>query len=281
MISGKAKIAGIMGWPVSHSLSPRLHNYWLQQHKIDGAYIPLPVKPEDLAKALLALPALGLRGCNLTIPHKEAALMLCHSLDPAARRIGAVNTVVVQADGRLEGRNTDAYGFAENLRAAGLSEGAGQTALVLGAGGAARAVIVALQDLGFSRVMLTNRTLARAAELAAQFSLPQCPVTALEWEAKEQALPESDLLVNSTALGMMGKDVLTLDLQRLRRKAVVTDIVYTPLRTPLLQQAEVLGHRSVDGLGMLLHQAGAGFHAWFGENPKVDEALRQEVLKQL
>lgn len=272
MISGKAKLAGIMGWPVSHSLSPKLHNEWLGRYGIDGAYIPLPVQPDDLAMALRALPKLGFQGCNLTIPHKETALQIVDSVDDAARRIGAVNTILVQPDGQLEGRNTDAFGFAENLRNGGYT-GAHQ-ALVLGAGGAARAVIVALQDLGVGKILVANRTPARAEALAQDFPF----VSVIAWEQIATQLPTTQLLVNTTSLGMAGQPDLMIDLVPLPPTALVTDIVYTPLQTRLLQQAVARKLRTIDGLGMLLHQARAGFKAWFGQDPEVDTAIRDFIL---
>jgi shikimate dehydrogenase len=271
MISGKAKLAGVMGWPVSHSLSPKLHNHWLQRYGIDGAYVPLPVRPDDLPQALRALPRLGFQGCNLTIPHKEAALSLVDQLDDTARRIGAVNTIVVLPDGKLEGRNTDAFGFAENLRQGGF-KGADQ-AVVLGAGGAARAVIVALQDLGVGRIVVVNRTLARAEQLARSFPM----ITIAPWDQYYSIMGTTQLLVNTTSLGMTGQLDLTLDLAPLPSEALVTDIVYTPLQTALLRQAAARKLRTIDGLGMLLHQARAGFQAWFGQDPVVDAGLRKDL----
>ena len=271
MISGKAKLAGIMGWPVSHSLSPRLHNEWLRRYGIDGAYVPLPVRPDDLAAALRTLPKLGFQGCNLTIPHKETALQIVNSLDDTARRIGAVNTIVVHPDGQLEGRNTDAFGFAENLRQGGFT-GAAQ-ALVLGAGGAARAVIVALQDLGVSKILLANRTPARAEALAQDFPF----ISVIAWEQIAAHLSATNLLINTTSLGMAGQPDLVIDLLPLPPTALVTDIVYTPLQTGLLQQAAARNLRTIDGLGMLLHQARAGFKAWFGQDPVVDEELKKDL----
>lgn len=280
-ISGKARVAGVMGWPVGHSRSPRLHGHWLAQYAVDGAYVPFAVPPDGLERALRALPALGVRGVNLTIPHKEAALALMDRLDASAARIGAVNTVVVGEDGSLEGRNTDAYGFIENLRQ---NAGAGWQvpngpALVLGAGGAARAVLVALADAGVPLIRLANRTRARAQALADALGphLP-CPLQVVEWDAIATVLADTALLVNTTSLGMSGQPPLALSLCGLRADALVSDIVYTPLLTPLLADAQARGHATVDGLGMLLHQARPGFHAWFGIDPAVTPALRRAVL---
>lgn len=274
-LSGKARLAGVMGWPVEHSLSPHLHGYWLEQHGIDGAYVPLAVAPADLPTALTALPALGFRGVNLTLPHKEQALDLCQEVDDLARRIGAVNTIVVR-DGRLFGSNSDAFGFLENLK-----EGApdwraeAAPAVVLGAGGASRAVVAALADAGVPEVRLVNRTRERAEALATALG---GALSVYDWDRREAALAEAGLLVNTTTLGMAGQPPLDLDLGALPVEAVVTDIVYTPLMTPLLQAARTRGNPLVDGLGMLLHQARPGFEAWYGVRPEVTRGLRDFVL---
>ncbi len=277
ILSGHASLAGVMGWPVAHSLSPRLHGYWLERHNIDGAYLPLPVRPEAFADAVRALAALGFRGANLTIPHKQAALALCDSLDPAAERIGAVNTLVFK-DGNIHGRNSDAFGFIENLRQGAPSWRAeAAPAVVLGAGGAARAVIVSLLDAGAREVRLCNRTPARAEALARDMS---GPVAWVPWEARAAALSGAGLLVNTTSLGMTGQEALDLDLDDLPTSALVADIVYSPLETDLLRRARARGHAVVDGLGMLLHQARPGFEAWFGVMPEVTPDLRAFVLKR-
>lgn len=274
-LSGKARVAGVLGWPVGHSRSPRLHGHWLERYGIDGAYVPLAVRPEQLPSALAGLAALGFAGCNLTIPHKEAALPLMAGCSEAARAIGAVNTVVVR-DGQLFGDNSDGFGFLENLRAgaAGWRGGAGP-AVVLGAGGAARAVIHALLQAGAPEIRLTNRTGERAEELAHGFG---GRVGTVPWDARSEALAGAALLVNTTSLGMSGERPLEIALDPLPRTAVVTDIVYSPLETDLLRRAAARGNRTVDGLGMLLHQARPGFAAWFGREPEVDEALRRAVL---
>jgi len=275
ILSGKAQLAGVIGWPVSHSLSPRLHGYWLRQHGIDGAYLPLPVRPEALSPVIASLAELGFRGINVTIPHKQAVLKLCTKLDPTAERIGAVNTVVFQ-DGGLHGSNSDAFGFLENLyQSAPDWRPTAGPAVVLGAGGAARAVIVALLDAGTPSIHLVNRTLARAEDLAAEFGDTVHPHP---WDDIADAFFGASLLVNSTSLGMTGQPPLKLDLTGLPRAALVTDLVYTPLETPLLAAAKARGHSVVDGLGMLLHQARPGFEAWFGFRPNVTEELRRFVL---
>lgn len=278
-LSGKARLAGVMGWPVEHSLSPRLHGYWLEQHGIDGAYVPLAVAPNDLPTALTALPALGFRGVNLTLPHKEQALNLCREVDDLARRIGAVNTIVVR-DGRLFGSNSDAFGFLENLKDGAPDWRAeAAPAVVLGAGGASRAVVVALADAGVPEVRLVNRTRERAEALAAALGpLVDGALSVYGWDRREAALAEAGLVVNTTTLGMAGQPPLDLDLGALPVEAVVTDIVYTPLLTPLLQAARTRGNPLVDGLGMLLHQARPGFEAWYGVRPEVTPGLRDFVL---
>ncbi len=275
ILSGKACVAGVMGWPVGHSRSPRLHGFWLERHGIDGAYVPLAVPPDRAEQAIRALPALGFRGCNVTVPHKEAALRAVDAVDPLAARIGAVNTIVVRPDGTLEGRNTDAFGFIANLREHAPGWALGSPALVIGAGGAARAVVVALLDAGAPVVRVANRTRERAAELAASLG---GPIEVVDWAERSDALAGAGLLVNTTTLGMAGQPALDIDLSPLPPTAVVTDIVYTPLLTPLLAAAARRGNPVVDGLGMLLHQARPGFAAWFGVEPEVTPELRRFVL---
>ncbi|HEV2550405.1 MAG TPA: shikimate dehydrogenase [Stellaceae bacterium] len=267
--------AGVMGWPVEHSRSPTLHGFWLKHYGIAGEYVTLPVPPGELARALRALPREGFAGCNLTLPHKEAALAIIDHIDPSARRIGAVNTIVVGADQSLEGRNTDAFGFIENLRA-GAPEWRAErgAAVVLGAGGAARAVVAALLDAGVPDLRLLNRHRARAESLAAALG---GKIRVLDWEARAGALAGAALLVNTTSLGMHGAPALDLPLDALDPAAVVNDIVYVPLETPLLAAARRRGNTVVDGLGMLLHQARPAFAAWFGVMPEVTQALRRTV----
>jgi shikimate dehydrogenase len=275
-LSGKARLAGLMGWPVSHSRSPRLHNWWIERYRIDGVYMPLAVRPEHLADALRALPKLGFAGCNLTIPHKEAAAALVDEVDGLARRVGAVNTIVVRSDGGLWGGNSDVFGFAESLAADAPGWRAEQgEAVVLGAGGAARAVVVALQDLG-ARIRILNRTRARADALAAEFG---CAVA--DWDDRAEALAGAGLLVNTTSQGMTGEPALDLSLGRLPRGAVVCDVVYVPLLTPLLAQAQARGNPTVDGLNILLHQPRPGFERSYGDRPEVTAELRDHVLASL
>lgn len=273
------RLAGVMGWPVAHSRSPVLHGFWLAAHGIDGAYVRLAVRPENLSLSLKALPLLGFAGCNLTLPHKEAALAVLDEIDPAARSAGAVNTVIVRADGSLEGRNTDGYGFLENLRAGAPQwRAAAGPAVILGAGGAARAIAAALIAAGVPEIRLVNRTPARAAALAKAL---KGHLRGLPWEDRGKALAGAALLVNATSLGMVGQPALDLSLDALPLTAIVNDIVYAPLETPLLAAARRRGHPAVDGLGMLLHQARPGFAAWFGQEPEVTPALRQAVLASL
>ena len=276
IVTGKARLAGVIGWPVSHSRSPRLHGYWLERLGIDGAYLPLPVAPDNLESVLRALPKMGFRGCNLTVPHKEAALTLVDELEPLARRIGAVNTIVVAEDGRLMGRNTDAFGFLENLRQGCPAwNPAAAPALVLGAGGASRAVVAALMDAGVPEIRLANRSRDRAEQLAADLG---GLIRVVDWSGSAAAQAGAGLLVNTTTLGMTGQSRLDLDLTELPLDALVNDIVYAPLETELLAAARSRGNPVVDGLGMLLYQAVPGFEAWFGVRPEVTPELRTFVL---
>ncbi|WP_341897730.1 shikimate dehydrogenase [Ferrovibrio terrae] len=270
--------AGVIGWPVDHSRSPKLHGFWLQQHGLSGRYDKLPVPPEDLAAFMTDLPKEpGFRGINVTIPHKVAVLPYLAQVDPVARRIGAVNTITVQPDGSLHGSNTDAFGFLENLNMdapAGWSATAGPAAL-LGAGGAARAIIVALLDAGVPEIRLLNRSRDKADALAAEFGPRIIPA---DWDERAGALGGASLLVNTTSLGMAGQPALDLALDDLPADALVNDIVYSPLETDLLARARARGNPVVDGLGMLLHQGRPGFEAWFGVAPAVTSELRGAVL---
>jgi shikimate dehydrogenase len=275
ILSGHARVAGIAGWPVTYSRSPRLHGFWLRRHGIDGAYIPLPIRPGDFPTAMRGLLAAGFAGANVTIPHKLAAFDICDAVDETARRAGAVNTLVFQ-DGRIAGSNTDGYGFLANLRAHGVDPAAARPALLLGAGGSARAVAAALLDAG-ARVTVANRTRARADALAGSLA----GLRVIDWDAKDRALADHALVVNATPLGMVGHDALPLDLSRAAASMVVADNVYVPLETPLLADARSRGLRCVEGLGMLLHQAVPGFRAWFGIEPSVDEELRRFVAADL
>ena len=276
-------LAGVMGWPVAHSRSPLIHNHWIAEHGLLGAYVQLAVRPDNLEAALRSLPVLGFKGCNLTIPHKVAALALVDRVEPLAQRIGAINTVVVEADGSLTGKNTDAFGYLHSLREArpGWRADVGP-ALVLGAGGAARAVTAALLDAGVPEVRLCNRSADKAQalvrELAAEFG---AKVRAVAWEARARGLGDVALLVNTTNQGMHGEPALDLDLAALPLQALVSDIVYVPRLTPLLQAALSRGNPVAYGLGMLIHQARAAFEAWFGVLPSASPALLQAVQDTL
>jgi shikimate dehydrogenase len=274
ILSGNARLAGIIGWPVSHSRSPRLHGFWLERHAVDGAYLPLAIRPEHFATAVRGLVAASFAGANVTIPHKLAAFDICDSVDATARRAGAVNTLVFH-NGRIKGSNTDGWGFLANLRAHGIDPTAGPV-LLLGAGGSTRAIAAALLD---ERVAVTvaNRTRARADQLARD--LPGLLV--VDWDARSAALPDHAMLVNTTSLGMAGNPALEIELTRGDPSLVIADIVYVPLETPLLAKARALGLRTVEGLGMLLYQAIPGFRTWFGIEPTVDEALRRFVAADL
>ena len=266
--------ACIVGWPVKHSRSPVIHRFWLNELGIDGDYVLQPVEPENVARFFDGFAGSGYVGCNVTVPHKEAAFAAVAGMDAAARAIGALNTLWLE-DGRLLGANTDAPGFLASLdqSAPGWDAGKG-AAVVLGAGGAARAVIYGLVSRGFAPVHVVNRTVERAEALAAHFG-PN--VRAAGWEELSR-LMDADLLVNTTSLGMQGQPPLSIDLSPAKESLVVTDIVYIPLETPLLKLARDRGLRTVDGLGMLLHQAVPGFEKWFGHRPMVTPALRDAVL---
>ena len=277
--SAAGRIAGIFGWPVAHSRSPLLHGFWLDLYGIDGAYVPLVVAPEHFDQALRILPRLGFVGANVTVPHKEAALEAVDDADELAQRIGAVNTVVVREDGSLHGSNTDAFGFIENLRefVPDWTASSGP-AVVVGAGGAARAIAFALVDGGAPEIRIVNRTTARADALADELGPA---ARTWPWVDRAGSLNEAGLLVNTTKLGMQGEASLDLPLDALPQEAVVTDAVYVPMETALLAEAAERGNRVVDGLGMLLHQARPGFEVWFGVTPVVTEELRAYVEADL
>lgn len=277
-LTGKTRIAGVFGWPVDHTRSPRLQGYWLRQFNIDGAYIPFATHPGRLEQGIRALPALGFRGGNITLPYKERAVAMVDEVTPLARRIGAINTLVVREDGTILGDNSDGFGFIANLQQAQPSwRGNAGPAVVLGAGGAARAIVVSLIDAGVPEIRLVNRTSRRAEDIAQAVG---GPIKVLPWETRADALKDAALLVNSTNLGQAGQQPLELDLARLPVSAMVYDIVYVPLMTELLKAAQQRGNRIVDGIGMLLHQGRPGFKAWFGPDPQVTPELRAFVLGQ-
>lgn len=274
-MSGPRLRAGVMGWPIAHSKSPRLHGFWLRRYGIDGAYEPVPVPPGTFEEELRRLIAEGWRGANVTIPHKEAALAAADEATPRARAIGAANTLVFGPGGLILADNTDAFGFLENLKDRAPAWRPGRPALVLGAGGASRAVIHALLEAGAPEIRLANRTAARAEALAAAFG-PRLRV--LPFQEAAAHLGGVGLIVNTTSLGMKDSPPLDLDLAGAEPDALATDIVYTPLVTPFLAAAAARNLAVVDGLGMLLHQARPGFAAWFGVEPEVDEDLRSVML---
>ena len=274
--SGAAIVAGVCGWPIKHSRSPRIHNFWLKKYGIDGVYVPFAISPDRAAEAFRALPDFDIAGLNVTVPNKEEAFRAMDETDRWAQRLKAVNTIVVR-DGALFGTNTDAFGFLESLRRSrpGWRADAGPV-VVLGAGGAARAIVAGLQDEGAPDIRIVNRTAERAQALASEFGDPVRPVG---WVDRADALAGSVLLVNTSSLGMEGQPPLDIALDALPAQAVVYDIVYVPLETPLLAAARARGNPAVDGLGMLLHQARPGFRDWFGTDPEVDEVLRDHVLE--
>ena len=265
--------AAVIGYPVKHSLSPALHGYWLEKYNIYGEYGFLEIRPEDLTrKKLEELSHEGYIGFNLTVPHKEIALNLVNEISDVAKEIGAVNTIKINDDGTLYGTNTDAFGFIENIRSSAeefdFTEG---IAVVLGAGGAARAVVKGLIDSGVPEVVIANRTRSTAEKLATEIS---GNITVINWDERETLLDKTNLLVNTTTLGMDGQRELELNLDNLPKTAFVTDIVYKPLKTKLLLEAEKRGNPIVDGLGMLLYQAVGGFELWFGVRPEVTDEVR-------
>jgi shikimate dehydrogenase len=273
------RLACVMGWPIAHSRSPLLHNYWFQQHGLAGTYFPVAVKPEGLAAALRALPALGFAGCNLTIPLKQDAMKIVDEVDQVAKRIGAISCVIVRPDGKLAGTNNDWYGFVHNLRQARPEWRADAgPAVVLGAGGGSRAVCYGLMQEGAKEIRLVNRTFARAGAIAEEFGKP---VQALHWEQRDDCLEGAALVVNATSQGMTGQPPLDIRLDRLGSDALVADIIYSPLETPFLAQARKRGNRTVDGLGMLLHQGRPAWKAWFGIDTEVTAELRSLLERSL
>ncbi|WP_147076644.1 shikimate dehydrogenase [Methylobacterium haplocladii] len=273
--------AFVAGHPIGHSRSPLIHGYWLAQHGIAGSYERIDVPPDGFSDFLRDAAQAGFIGGNVTIPHKEAAFRLADTLTPRAKKIGAVNTIVIGDDGRNHGDNTDAPGFIAHLEQSfGIDgiERLGGMAVVLGAGGAARAVVVGLAERGFSRIRVANRTPERARALV---ELDPERIEILDWAVLPEALSEARLLVNTTVLGMTGHPSLDIDLAPLPDTAAVADIVYAPLETSLLAAARTRGLAAVDGLGMLLHQAVPGFSAWFGVRPAVTPELRALVVADL
>jgi len=272
-------LAGVMGWPVMHSRSPMLHNYWFKRHELAGTYVPLAIRPEGLAGALRALAPLGFSGCNLTIPHKQQAMQIVDEVDTLAKKIGAISCVIVRPDGSLAGTNNDCYGFVEGIRQEqpGWRAGAGP-AVVIGAGGGSRAVCYALAREGAKEIRLVNRTFERAKELAAEFG---GPIRVLPWNERHDALEGAATIVNTTSQGMVGQGTLDIRLDKLPKTALAVDIVYIPLETPFLAAARKRGNRTINGLGMLLHQARPAWKAWFGIEPEVTTELREMIERTI
>ena len=269
-------LAGVLGYPVRHSKSPLLHNFWIRKYGLDAYYVPLEVSRLDFAEIVNTLPKMGFRGVNITIPHKESALEYCHGVSDRAALIGAANTLRFGPDGTIFADNTDGYGFTQNIRERVPSWRApAGPALVIGAGGASRAIIHALLEEGVDKVFLVNRTRDRAEFLRKEFG---AKVVVHDWFALDSILLEALTVVNTTALGMTGKPDLELNIGNLRRDAVVNDLVYSPLYTKFLKDAAARGCQAVDGLGMLIHQAAASFEIWFGIRPEVDLELREYLL---
>ncbi|SCY25919.1 shikimate dehydrogenase [Paracoccus tibetensis] len=271
-----APLAGVIGMPIAHSRSPRLHGHWLARYNLPGHYVPLPVQPEHLAEVLRILPRAGFVGVNVTIPHKEAVLTLADTVTDRAALIGAANTLIFRPDGKIHADNTDGYGFIANLRQAAPDwQPDTAPAAVIGAGGAARAVVASLLETGVRELRIANRTRLRAEQIKAEFG---ARVVVYEWAQVGNMLEGAATVVNATSLGMEGKQPLRVPLDALLPGALVTDLVYTPLMTPFLVEAQARGCRVVDGLGMLLHQAAPGFERWFGHRPEVDDETRRIVL---
>ena len=274
--SNQFKLAGVMGMPVFQSRSPILHNYWIKKYNVKGAYGHFPVQIENVDAAIRGLSALGIAGCNITQPHKLMAMKLMDHLSPMAQRIGAINCIVVQPDGSLHGFNNDGFGYIQSLKDANPTWRAGDgPVVVLGSGGAARAVVISLLDEGAQEIRLINRTRSKADELA---SVAPHVVKTYDWQERHAALDGAAMLVNTTNQGMYGQPPLEINLAALPRSAMVSDLIYIPLETPLLAAARERGNLTVNGLGMLLNQAIPAFEAWFGVKPEITDELRKAIL---
>jgi len=276
MTKSALPLAGVIGNPIGHSRSPRLHRHWLRRYGIKGDYVPLQVEDQDLEAVVRTLPKMGFVGANVTVPHKVAVMQFADQITDRAILIGAANTLIFRDDGKIHADNTDGYGFIANLKqgAPSWDPKAGPTA-IFGAGGAARAIIVALADAGVPEILLSNRTRPKAEALRSEFG---ARVQVVDWVQAGNMLEEATTVVNTTSLGMTGQPELRVPLDGLRPGTVVNDIVYSPLETTLLREARAAGCIAVDGLGMLLHQGVPGFERWFGHRPEVDDALRAAVL---
>jgi len=272
-------LAGVMGWPVMHSRSPLLHNYWFRQHNLAGTYVPLGIRPEALAAALRALHPLGFAGCNLTLPHKQEAMKIVDEVDTVAKSIGAISCVVVRPDGSLAGTNNDCYGFVRSIRQEQPAWRADSgPSVVIGAGGGARAVCYGLMQAGATEIRLVNRAFARARKIAEEFG---GPLKVMPWEQRHEALDDAAMVVNTTSQGMVGQSPLDIRLDKLPTQALAVDIIYTPLETPFLAAARKRGNPTVNGLGMLLHQGPPAWQAWFGIEPAVTSELRAMMEKTI
>ena len=271
-------VAAVLGHPINHSKSPKLHNYWLSLFNIDGYYIPLDIDPRYFENSVRALSGLGFVGANVTIPYKEKVLKIADKISDRAAIIGAANTLTFLQDGRIYADNTDGYGFLQNIKCKYNDWTAGEgTSVVFGAGGASRAILGALIEDGANEVILANRTRSRADQLRSDFG---AKIKVVDWMKVQNYLSDASTVINTTSLGMDGKAELPIPLQGLKKNTLVTDIVYTPLNTPLLENAAKRGCRTVDGLGMLIHQAIPGFERWFGMKPDVSENLRKLLISQ-
>ena len=271
-------VAAVLGHPINHSKSPKLHNYWLSLFNIDGYYIPLDIDPRYFENSIRALSGLGFVGANVTIPYKEKVLKIADKISDRAAIIGAANTLTFLQDGRIYADNTDGYGFLQNIKCKYNDWTAGEgTSVVFGAGGASRAILGALIEDGANEVILANRTRSRADQLRSDFG---AKIKVVDWMKVQNYLSDASTVINATSLGMDGKADLPIPLQGLNKNTLVTDIVYTPLNTPLLENAAKRGCRTVDGLGMLIHQAIPGFERWFGMKPDVSENLRKLLISQ-
>lgn len=270
------KLAGVMGWPITQSRSPILHNYWIEKYNLNGRYVPLAVKPERLTHAIRGLPALGFRGCNLTMPHKQFAMTMVDSLTDTAKRIGAINCIVVDDDGKMSGTNNDGNGYVLSVQevAPHWKPSDGPIA-ILGAGGAARAIIVALLERGAKEVRVINRTFDKAVALAKEF---HPVIKSMPWDKRSDAIDDVTLLVNATNQGMIGKPALDISLDKLSSRTLVSDLIYVPPETAFLAAANARGNVTINGLGMLLHQARPAFQAWFGILPEITRELRVKIM---
>ena len=274
----KLLLAGVIGDPISHSKSPTLHRLWLNQNNINGHYIPLKVSKIDLELVLKTLPKMGFSGVNVTVPHKESVLKIANEITQSASQIGSANTLTFLPCGGFKADNTDGYGFLKNLEENESTwDSSNAKVLIIGAGGASRAVISALLNSGVSKIVITNRTYERANELKEYFDRK---IDVIKWNEKEQFLGEINTLVNTTTLGMLGCENLDLSLSSINMGTIVLDLVYNPIKTTLLQNAEKQGCKIIDGLGMLLHQATPGFKEWFGVEPKITNEIRKRILTQ-